>query len=43
VVGRGQYQNLGPLLNWSVALGFIIPVGTIALFGRRAVRHAHLK
>jgi hypothetical protein len=43
VVGRGQYQNLGPLLNWSVALGFIIPVTAIVLFGRRAVRHAHLK
>jgi BT1 family len=43
VVGRGQYQQLGPLLNWAVALGFIIPVGAIALFGRRAVRHAHLK
>jgi hypothetical protein len=43
VVGRGQYQNLGPLLNWAVALSFIIPVGAIALFGRRAVRHAHLK
>jgi MFS family permease len=43
VVGRNQYQQLGPLLNWTVALGFIIPVGAIALFGRRAVRHPHLK
>jgi hypothetical protein len=43
VVGRGQYTQLGPLLNWSVALSFIIPVGAIALFGRRAVRHPHFK
>jgi hypothetical protein len=43
VVARGQYQQLGPLLNWSVALSFIIPVGAIALFGRRAVRHPHLR
>jgi hypothetical protein len=39
VVGRGQYSQLGPLLNWSVALGFIIPVGAIVLFGRRALKH----
>jgi hypothetical protein len=31
------------LLNWSVALSFIIPVGAIALYGRRAVRHPHFK
>jgi hypothetical protein len=43
VVGRGQYTQLGALLNWSVALSFIIPVGAIALFGRRAVRHPHFK
>lgn len=43
VVGRGQYTELGPLLIWAVALGFIIPVVAIALFGRRAVRHAAIK
>ncbi len=43
VVGRGQYAELGPLLIWSVALGFIIPVGAIMLFGRQAVRHAAVK
>ena len=43
VVARGQYQELGPLLNWSVALSFIIPVGAIVLFGRSAVRHPHLR
>ena len=41
VVGRGQYANLAPLLNWSVALGFIIPVAAIMLFGRaRRMRRA---
>ena len=43
VVGRGQYTELGPLLIWAVALSFIIPVGAIALFGKRTVRHAALK
>ena len=43
VVGRGQYAELGPLLIWAVALGLIIPIGAIALFGRRAVRHAAVK
>jgi hypothetical protein len=43
VIGRGQYVELGPLLIWSVALAFIIPVGAIILFGRRAVRHAAVK
>ncbi|MSP46071.1 MAG: hypothetical protein EXQ83_09470 [Xanthobacteraceae bacterium] len=43
VVGRGQYAELGPLLIWSVALSFIIPVGAIMLFGRQAVRHAAVK
>ena len=43
VVGRGQYAELGPLLIWAVALSFIIPVGVIMLFGRRAVTHAALK
>jgi MFS family permease len=38
VVGRGHYVELPPLLNWSVALGLIIPVAVIALFGRSAVR-----
>ena len=43
IVGRGNYAELGPLLIWAVALGFIIPVGAIALFGRRAVQHASLR
>jgi len=43
VVGRGQYAELGPLLIWAVALSFILPVGAIALFGKRAVRHAAVK
>jgi hypothetical protein len=43
VVGRGQYGQLGPLLIWSVALSFVIPVSAILLFGRRAVRHAAVK
>jgi hypothetical protein len=43
VVGRGQYAELGPLLIWAVALSFIIPVGAIALFGKRAVRHVAVR
>ena len=43
VVGRGQYAELGPLLMWAVALSFIIPVGAIALLGRRTERHAAMK
>ena len=43
VVERGQYAELGPLLIWAVALSFIIPVGAIALFGKRTVRHAAVK
>jgi MFS family permease len=43
VVGRGQYAELGPLLIWAVALSFIIPVGAIALFGKRTVRHVAAK
>jgi MFS family permease len=43
VVGRGHYSELAPLLNWSVALGFVIPVLAIVLFGRRAVAHPALK
>ena len=40
VVGRGQYGDLGPLLIWVVVIGFILPVGVIALFGRRVVKSA---
>jgi hypothetical protein len=43
VVGRSQYAQLGPLLVWAVALSFVIPVAAIALFGRRAVAHPHVK
>jgi MFS family permease len=43
VVGRGQYAQLGPLLMWAVALSFLIPVGVIMLFGKRAVTHPSLK
>ena len=43
VLARGQYAELGRLLIWVVALGFIIPVVTIMLFGRRAVTHPALK
>ena len=43
VVGRGQYAQLGPLLMWAVALSFLIPVGVIVLFGKRAVTHPSLK
>jgi MFS family permease len=40
VVGRGHYAELGPLLTATVVLGFVIPVGAVALFGRRSVQHA---
>ena len=43
VVGRGQYNELGTLLIWAVALSFIIPVGAIALLGKRTERHAAMK
>jgi MFS family permease len=43
VVGRGQYAELGPLIISAVALSFIIPVGVIMLFGKRAVTHASLR
>jgi MFS family permease len=43
VVTRGHYDALAPLLNWSVVLGFIIPVAAIILFGRRALHHPHMK
>jgi MFS family permease len=38
VVGRGQYSELGPLVISAVTLSFIIPVGVIALLGRRTGR-----
>jgi hypothetical protein len=40
VVGRGQYDELGPLMICVVVIGFILPVGVIALFGRRVVKSA---
>jgi hypothetical protein len=40
VVERGQYGELGPLLICVVATGFILPVGVIALFGRKVVKSA---
>ena len=38
VVGRGHYDALGPLLIIVVAIGFILPIAAIALFGRRVAR-----
>jgi MFS family permease len=38
VVERGQYAYLGPLMIWAVAIGFVVPIAVILLFGRRAVR-----
>jgi hypothetical protein len=35
VVGRGNYTELGPLLVTAAALGLLIPLTAIALFGRR--------
>ena len=35
VVGRGDYTELGPLLIIAAALGLLIPIAAIALFGRR--------
>jgi MFS family permease len=43
VVGRGEYAQLGPLLIWAVVLSFIIPVGAIALFGKRTVGHVAMR
>jgi MFS family permease len=43
VVGRGNYDQLAPLLIWATSLGFVIPVMAIVLFGRQAVRHAAVK
>jgi hypothetical protein len=36
VVQRGEYSEVGPLLIIAAALGFILPIGAILLFGRRA-------
>ncbi|QHO79110.1 hypothetical protein ACH79_27335 [Bradyrhizobium sp. CCBAU 051011] len=36
VVQRGEYSELGPLLVIAALLGFILPIGAILLFGRRA-------
>ena len=36
VVQRGDYADLGPLLIIAAVLGFILPIGAILLFGRRA-------
>ena len=35
VVQRGEYSELGLLLVTSTALGLILPLAAIALFGRR--------
>jgi hypothetical protein len=35
VVGRGNYTELGPLLIIAAALGLLIPIAAIVLFGRR--------
>jgi len=37
-VGRGMYDELGPLLITAVVLGFVIPVGTIVLLGRKVAK-----
>ena len=37
-VQRGEYGELGPLIIAVVALGFILPIGAIALFGGRIAR-----
>jgi len=36
VVQRGDYSELGTLLIVAAVLGFVLPVGAIVLFGRRA-------
>ena len=38
VVDRGHYDALGPLLIVVVAVGFILPIAAIVLFGRRIAR-----
>ena len=35
VVARGHYDELGGLLIASVAIGLIMPIAAILLFGRR--------
>jgi MFS family permease len=36
VVQRGEYAELGPLLITAAVLGFVLPIGAILVFGRRA-------
>ena len=36
VVQRGDYSELGPLLITAALLGFVLPIGAILFFGRRA-------
>ena len=38
VVDRGHYDALGPLIIVVVAIGFILPIAAIVLFGRRIAR-----
>jgi BT1 family len=38
VVGRDHYEALGPLLVIVVAIGFILPIAAVVLFGRRIAR-----
>jgi MFS family permease len=40
VVGRGTYDQLGPLILTVVGLGFAIPIAAILLFGGRIVKKA---
>jgi hypothetical protein len=37
-VNRGQYAELRALVVWAVAIGFILPLAAIVLFGKRIVR-----
>ncbi len=43
VVSRTDYSELGPLLITVVAFGFILPIGAIALFGRRIAPRKHAR
>ncbi len=36
VVQRGEYSEMGPLLVVATVLSFVLPVGAVLLFGRRA-------
>jgi MFS family permease len=36
VIQRGEYSELGPLLIVATVLSFLLPVGAVLLFGRRA-------